>query len=216
MALLFFFFRFEAIFLFSDIRQTKAIHHQGLRNNKCSFLCTIEYWICLACLSFKKMIAWKRYISMNHEFLRMERVCGKKRRSRRLISTKAGSSDCFERLNEKVKTQSRQSILWYSRSHIVFICYMTCIYVSHVVICTVHLVQKRPNWRITYLLYYLFDYEYSYIYKLAIICSIAHKILVAMVTTFENTSLATAKPAILWQNFQLQSCLEPNFEQLCN
>ena len=82
--------------------------------------------------------------------------------------------------------------------------------------CTVHLLQKRPNWRITYLLYYSFDYKYVYIYRLAIICSIAHKILVAMVTTFENTSLATAKPAILWQNFQLQSCLELNFEQLCN
>ena len=36
-----------------------------------------------------------------------------------------------------------------------------------------------------------------YTYKLAIICSIAYKILVAMVTTFENTSLATAKLAIL-------------------
>ena len=36
----------------------------------------------------------------------------------------------------------------------------------------------------------------SVIYKLVIICSIAHKILVAMVTTFENTSLATAKLAI--------------------
>ena len=61
---------------------------------------------------------------------------------------------------------------------------------------TVHLEQKRPNWRITYLLYCLFDYKYLYIYNLAIICSIAHKILVAMVTTFENTSLATAKPEI--------------------
>ena len=82
--------------------------------------------------------------------------------------------------------------------------------------CTVHLLQKRPNWRITYLLYYLFDYKYVYIYRLAIICSIAHKILVAMVTTFENTSLATAKPAILWQNFQLQSCVKSNSKQLCN
>ena len=60
---------------------------------------------------------------------------------------------------------------------------------------TVHLEQKRPNWRITYLLYYLFDWEYIHIYKFAIICSIAHKILVAMVTTFENTSLATAELA---------------------
>ena len=57
---------------------------------------------------------------------------------------------------------------------------------------------------------------FIYIYKLAIICSIAHKILVAMVTTFENTSLATAKPAILWQNFQLQSCVKSNSKQLCN
>ena len=62
--------------------------------------------------------------------------------------------------------------------------------------CKVCLVQKRPNWRITYLLYYLFDYEYVYIHRLAIICCIAHKILVAIVTTFENTSLATAKLAI--------------------
>ena len=37
-----------------------------------------------------------------------------------------------------------------------------------------------------------------------------------MVTTFENTSLATAKLAILWQNFQLQSCVKSNSEQLCN
>ena len=62
---------------------------------------------------------------------------------------------------------------------------------------TVHLLQKRPNWRITYLLYYLFDYKYVHIYRLAVICSIAHEILVAMVITFENTSLAMAKPAIL-------------------
>ena len=61
---------------------------------------------------------------------------------------------------------------------------------------TVHLEQKRPNWRITYLLYYLFDLKYVYVYKLAIICCIAHKILVAMLTIFENTSLAAAKQAI--------------------
>ena len=61
---------------------------------------------------------------------------------------------------------------------------------------TVHFVPKRPNRRIAYLLYYLFDYKSIYIYKLAMMCSIAHKILVAMVTTFENTSLATAKLAI--------------------
>ena len=34
-----------------------------------------------------------------------------------------------------------------------------------------------------------------------------------MVTTFENTSLATAKLAIFWQNFQLQSCLKLDFKQ---
>ena len=48
------------------------------------------------------------------------------------------------------------------------------------------------------------------------ICSIALKILVAMVTTFENTSLAMAKLAIFWQNFQLQSCLKFDFTQLHN
>ena len=61
---------------------------------------------------------------------------------------------------------------------------------------TVHLEQKRPNRRIAYLFYYVFDLKNIYIFKLAIICSIAHKILVAMVTTLENTSLATAKLAI--------------------
>ena len=43
------------------------------------------------------------------------------------------------------------------------------------------LVQNRPNRRIEYLLCYLSDC------KLAIFCFIAYKILVAMVTTFENT-----------------------------
>ena len=62
---------------------------------------------------------------------------------------------------------------------------------------TVQLEQKRPKWRITYLLYYLFDLKHIYIYKLTIISSIAHKTLVVMVTTFENISLATAKLAIL-------------------
>ena len=33
--------------------------------------------------------------------------------------------------------------------------------------------------------------------------------------SFDNASLATAKLAIFWQNFQLQTCLELNFEQLC-
>ena len=37
-----------------------------------------------------------------------------------------------------------------------------------------------------------------------------------MVTTFENTSLATAKQAIFWQNFQLQSCLKFRFKQVRN
>ena len=36
-----------------------------------------------------------------------------------------------------------------------------------------------------------------YIYKLAVIYSIVRKLLVAIVTTFENTSLAIAKLAIL-------------------
>ena len=47
-------------------------------------------------------------------------------------------------------------------------------------------------------------------------CFIAHKILVAMVTTFENTSLAMAKLIFIKQNFQLQDCLKLNFKQFCN
>ena len=62
---------------------------------------------------------------------------------------------------------------------------------------TVRFVQKQPNWRIEYLLYDLSDYQCMYTYKLAMICYIAHKILVAIGTAFENISLATAKLAIL-------------------
>ena len=81
---------------------------------------------------------------------------------------------------------------------------------------TLHLVHIRPNWRITYFLYYLFDYECKHTYKLAIICSTAHKILAAIITTFENISLATAKMAILWQNFQTRSCTKLGSNQLCD
>ena len=62
---------------------------------------------------------------------------------------------------------------------------------------TVRLVQKRPKWRIAKLLYYLSEYLYIYTYKFAMIFSIAHKILVAMVTNFEKTFLATVSLAIL-------------------
>ena len=40
--------------------------------------------------------------------------------------------------------------------------------------------------------------------------------MVAMKTTWENESLATAKLSILQRNVQLQNCSKSNSEQLCN
>ena len=45
-------------------------------------------------------------------------------------------------------------------------------------------------------------------------CSIADKILVALVKTFENPSLAVAKLAIFGENFQLQICSKLDFNSV--
>jgi len=55
------------------------------------------------------MILLEKDTSMNHEFFCAWNAFVVKRSLRHLLSTNAGSMLCFERLNEKVKTQSKQS-----------------------------------------------------------------------------------------------------------